>query len=409
MTTAVAKRTTTELVVEGAGLDGDIWQPARVAALQKLLPPKFQDDPSNLIALASLVDRTGLDPFIRELYCWEDKGRVTYHVGRDGWLKIAKRDPDIESVISGVIYENDAFSFKRDEEGLVHIQHSGGFPQGQLMGAYAVVRLAEGPDQIVVRELTYFKHLLNKDNWRNYPGEMLETRVLATAIKFVSPLAAGLYAPGEAADDEYVPAGVQKTQERAQTLAGELRLGREVEVESEEPEEAEMPADDLVNIPETPEEHVCEFCGASFDTPQGRSSHLRTHREERDIVARLEKAGYLLEWSEEDGWIAVHEQTGEIVGASDAFEDVVDAADEHAEQGTDDPAPESPPDSYSAAQVYKAMAEYGPDCDQAWLRSTMALHFKHRLRDGAEAVSLMDLTGTERAELVAQMAAAFGS
>lgn len=427
--TAVAKQSMTEFVVEGAGLDGAVWQPARVAALQKLLPPKFQGSPENLIALASLVDRTGLDPFIKELYCWEDKGRVTYHVGRDGWLKIAKRDPDIASVASGVIFENDDFSYVRDEDGRIHIRHEGGFPQGELLGAWAVARPVDGSDQLVTRELSYYKHLLRKDNWGNYPAEMLETRVLATAIKFVSQLAAGLYAPGEAPDDNYTPtqpAGVELTQAAPQRLADKLRGPEPVEVEVEVVETApaaEEPAETVESEPvppsDPPMEYLCEFCGATYDTPQGRSSHLRTHKTEREMVKAWKNVGYDLVFG--DGlWSAVELETGEIVSHCETFEDLIAEMDDvktepnipsiKAEKAVEKMNGELDRNIHnkSVTEVYKAMSEGGPDCDQDWLDATLGLMFPEKLPDDADKVTLWHLTDEDRGLLVEKIRDTFG-
>jgi len=446
--TAVVKQTLSEMVVEGAGLDGSVWQPARVAALQKLLPQQFQASTENLIALASLVDRTGLDPFIKELYCWEDKGRVTYHVGRDGWLKIAKRDPDIVSVASGVIFENDEFSYVRGEDGKIHISHAGGFPQGPLVGAWALVCQQEGQDQLVTRELAYYKHLMRKDNWSSYPAEMLETRVIATAIKFVSQLAAGLYAPGEATDDEYVPAGIEATQARADTMKDRVRPAPvEAEVEivlpsgdfapgdvvkiPPDPSDAIVtttspPPDDLVEIPGGPNGHLenvddpvpeykCEFCLAAFDTPQGRSSHLRTHKVERAAIKSWKAVGYICKYYHaEEKWTAVAAQTGELVAETVKFEDLTgdleriytekpDPVDEAA-----NPVPEEGAESVTVTQVYRAMTEAGHDCDKDWLRATLELHFAERTPDGQERPGLFDLSSEERGDVVAMIRDTFG-
>jgi hypothetical protein len=403
--TAVARQDTAHLVIEGAGLNADTWQPARIAALNKLLPAKFQGSTENLIALASLVDRTGLDPFIKELYCWEDKGRVTYHVGRDGWLKIAKRDPDISSVASGVIHENDTFSFKRDPEGYINIFHEGGFPQGMLIGAWALVTPKEGPDQLVTRELSYYKHLLGKDNWRNYPAEMLETRVLATAIKFVSTLAAGLYAPGEAVDDDYVPRpapGIVATQERSSELAQALKAKPEeiieAEVVEEETAKATMP-------PSDPAEHWdCTYCGAVYDTPQGLSSHSRTHKAEKALVESWEKHGFKVDYDQPGGWTVSQDSTGEIVASAELFEDLVDGMEQ-----LESIQPLAGGTEGSITEVLKAKAEAGPDCDQEWLDAVLGLNYPDMMKDGADRVRLADLTPEQRIEMVEKIRDTFGN
>lgn len=405
--TAVVKQTSTQLVVEGAGLNAEVWQPARVAALQKLLPEKFRGDIENLIALASLVDRTGLDPFIKELYAWEDKGRITYHVGRDGWLKIAVRDPNIRSVVSGVIHANDAFSYGRDDDGKIHLQHEGGFPQGDLLGAYAVVRLVEGPDQIVTRELTYFKHLLKKDNWQNYPAEMLETRCLATAIKFVSPLAAGLYAAGEAPDDDYAPApkGVSATQRRAKTITLPPEAVQ-VEIAAPGPQEVTEAAEEPVEEPAS-ESYPCPYCLDSFSAPQGLASHSRKHRAEKELEARRPlPAGYRVR-PDEDGYYAIDEGTGEMWGPFDtwmAAYDELQSAEGVPEEVSPEPeaAPEEKPaepppvQPWTLTRIHKLCADLG--VAQPEMMKFVRERFEGLTPDG-RSTTLRDLGPDELEEL----------
>lgn len=250
--TAIQKKTDrsfSELVRAGANLSSEEWDEARIAAARKSLPTRFRDLPSTIAYLAR-AKRSGLDPFMNELWAWEDeRGDLTFMTGRDGWLRIAREDPNVEGLEFGIVYEEDDFQL-RQEGGEVFVTHNWSFPRGSLIGAYCVVHMAEGEgDHAEWREMEDYSHLMGKKNWQNNPKDMLQTRVISAAVKVKSPAGAGLYSPEdfimEEEGDRYVREQVGgETDAKAAALAEELEREEAIEVESEEePEEGKEPED----------------------------------------------------------------------------------------------------------------------------------------------------------------------
>lgn len=246
--TAITKksdRSFSELVRAGANLSPEEWDEARIAAARKSLPTRFQDLPSTIAYLAR-AKRSGLDPFMNELWAWEDKrGNLTFMTGRDGWLRIAKEDDDVEGLKFGLVYENDQFEI-REEGSEVFVTHNWSIPRGSLLGAYCVVHMRDPEDDHAEwRQMQDYSHLMGKDNWKNHPKDMLQTRVISAAVKVKSPAGANLYSPEdfimEEEGDRYVREQVGgETDAKADALAEEL----EAEVKEEQTVEAEATEDE---------------------------------------------------------------------------------------------------------------------------------------------------------------------
>lgn len=198
--TEVAKRTdmsTSEIIRAGAELEADDWPEAKLAAVRSMLPKEARGRPEHMIAYLARAQRTGLDPFLNELWAWEDKGEIVFMTGRDGWLRLAKDDPNVEGLEFGEIHKNDKWSLSQ-EGGKIMVSHQIGMPRGNLIGAYCVVHMkGEAPDAQVVKEMSDFSHLMGKKNWRENPGIMSVTRCISEAVKLKVPAGSGLYSPEE--------------------------------------------------------------------------------------------------------------------------------------------------------------------------------------------------------------------
>ncbi|KKL90619.1 hypothetical protein LCGC14_1902870 [marine sediment metagenome] len=284
-------------VLEGARLDPEDWGPARVAAARKLLPVKFQDAAS-LIAFLAIAQRTGLDPFIREMWAWEDKGRLTFMTARDGWIRLASDDPTIEGLEFGHVYAKDEFSFSI-ENGKVSVSHTGSMDRGELVGAYCCAhRAGEADDHLERRLVADYAHLFGKSNWKQYPQDMLLTRVISSCVKMVCNLGASLYSEADFAfkEDGAGMSGAvmaEATDVRAEGLRERLAAGREIPVPQAVPEEngaqavAEAPAsgagrqaEDTTGAVGADPRFPCTEpdCTRTFTSERGRSLHITAHR-----------------------------------------------------------------------------------------------------------------------------------
>lgn len=296
----------TDLVREGALLNGDDWGGARIAAARKLLPPKFQDTAS-MIAFLAIAQRTGLDPFIREMWAWEQQGRLQFMTARDGWIRLASDDPTIEGLEFGHVYSKDEFAFSI-ENGKVSITHTGSMDRGELVGAYCCAhRSGEADDHLERRLVADYVHLFGKDNWKQYPQDMLLTRVISSCVKMVCNLGASLYSEADVMFKEgghALSAAVmaEATDVRADALRERLSAGSEVTAlergpgldaaqaaTETPPAEGEGPMGaDIAGF-------VCPECERTFSTERGRSLHINVHRRAAEAVAKSAEAIEALE------------------------------------------------------------------------------------------------------------------
>lgn len=114
-----------------------------------------------------------LNPFLKEIWFVKNKdGSCMTMTSRDGYLKIAKQNPDFKKCQSMAVYENDEFNMELNMGEILNIHHK--FSQndrGKIIGAYAIIK-THSNDNIVC--YSDFKEY-NKNNnvWRKYPTAMI--------------------------------------------------------------------------------------------------------------------------------------------------------------------------------------------------------------------------------------------
>lgn len=122
------------------------------------------------LQLSSMYD---LNPFMKEIWFVKNKdGSIMIMTSRDGYRKIASKDPNFKDCRSFPVFENDTFEMEVVMGEITNVTHK--FTQkdrGELVGAYAVLLTHSGD-----RTATYvdFKEY-NKNTpvWRAYPTAMI--------------------------------------------------------------------------------------------------------------------------------------------------------------------------------------------------------------------------------------------
>lgn len=113
-----------------------------------------------------LANRYQLDPFTREIYYSPQTGVIT---SRDGYLKVAQRDPEYEGIVSCAVHANDEFEMKPMECDIRHVFANG--DRGEIIGAYAVCfRKGRRP---AVCYATYSEYAKNTPVWNTYKSAMI--------------------------------------------------------------------------------------------------------------------------------------------------------------------------------------------------------------------------------------------
>lgn len=136
---------------------------------------------SELFMFLSVASQYGLDPFLGEIYFVKTKeGKSSLMSGRDGYRKIAMREPTYKVHYSDAVFENDTFEVTRKMGKVVDIEHKYGHKdRGSLIGAYAVLHTTDGRAYFFYAEMKYYN--TGKNAWQTYPKDMIikvaETRV----------------------------------------------------------------------------------------------------------------------------------------------------------------------------------------------------------------------------------------
>lgn len=437
------KESFADLVRHGAGVE---WPVARIAALNKLLPRDFQNDPTSAIALAIRAKRSGLDPFT-QIHAWKnERGDLQFQTARDGFIEIASRDPHVESLEFQHVYEGESFEWRKDSDGKVHITHSGGLKKGELIGAYCCAHMVgERADHLEMRLVQDYRHLMKKSNWVNYLPDMLLTRVVSACVRLVCPASAGLYSEADFVLNESDTSKdlIRRFQEENVQGQVERIRGRLAAVEEdldedgwhsapepiEEPpycdicgglHEGPCPDEFADNVEDAQEEayeeepgeiesrYECAFCGEVKDSQQALAGHMRAHAEEKRTLEEI----LALDWPDpvdvardDDGkWVVTRVATQKTIVSGDSLRVALKgarAALEKAETG-EVSKPESAATVTSSAPSLSEIYRIASDNDLSAnvVGRIVQDEFKEFKREGAVTVNPFDLDADARTKLL---------
>jgi len=192
----------TEVVVHGAALP--LTEPARDKFNQAQVDLLFASAPNGtplqvFHAFLELAARYELDPFAQgEIWLVPmsgrngGQGRIAVLVGRDGYLKVARRDPAFIDVDADVVYDKDEFRVTRKADGTRTVEHAYGNPaqRGNAVGAYAVLRREGKPDRYFFAPLTQYAKDADKSAW-GYRDSM----IIKCATSYISRTTYGVAGP----------------------------------------------------------------------------------------------------------------------------------------------------------------------------------------------------------------------
>lgn len=161
--------------------ESDVWNKGKITKkgfdiLRKTLVPSNakQEDIELFLYLSK---RYELDPFNREIFLIPYKNRITVTTSRDGYLKIAHRDPNFLGLVSMEVYEGDEFWI--NETGNVH--HKLMWTSTDIKGAWATAfHKNRMPFTVFVRFDEYNK---GTDIWVQYPAAMIKKVAEATVLR----------------------------------------------------------------------------------------------------------------------------------------------------------------------------------------------------------------------------------
>src|SRR2546426_3251321 len=154
------------------------WTPEEVDLARRTVAPDATEH--ELALFLRLCKTYGLDPFRKELVLEKRRRRRADGTGydvvpvfittRDGYLKVAQRDPAYGGLQSGVVREGDDFEF--DVEAC-RIKHRFGAARGKIVGAWAIAKHAQRPPFMAYVEFSEYYNQ-ESDTWQKNPSAMIQ-------------------------------------------------------------------------------------------------------------------------------------------------------------------------------------------------------------------------------------------
>lgn len=135
---------------------------------------------SELIMFLSVANKYDLDPFLHEIYFvkFQDKSQIMS--SRDGYRKVAKREPNFLKCQSFPVRKNDEFEVEMEFGEIKNITHKFKHTErGEVVGAYAVLKTTDGQSYFNYCDIREYD--TKRNAWRTYKSDMIckvaETRL----------------------------------------------------------------------------------------------------------------------------------------------------------------------------------------------------------------------------------------
>lgn len=159
----------------------DLYTAKQIDLIKRTVAKNTTND--ELAMFLHISKKAGLDPFLKEIWCYKDsKNNTIIFAGRDGFKRVAESSGFFGGLKSGAVHENDEFSIDL-YTGEVSHKIIAPAARGNLVGAWAVARRTDRREPAVeyVEATTYNK---GYSTWKSHPDEMLrkvaEVHVLKT-------------------------------------------------------------------------------------------------------------------------------------------------------------------------------------------------------------------------------------
>lgn len=125
-----------------------------------------------LYMFLSVANQYNLNPFMKEIWFTKMKGEVAIMTSRDGYRKLAMREPTFKKCQSWAVYENDEFEMELVMGEIINLTHK--FKQndrGQIKGAYAILKTTDHDNLATYVDFREY----DKRNaiWKGYPSAMI--------------------------------------------------------------------------------------------------------------------------------------------------------------------------------------------------------------------------------------------
>lgn len=159
---------------------------------------------SELKMFLILASRYGLDPFSKEIWFLKYGGKdPQIFTSRDGFVKIAKKDPDFKQIQSHGVFENDQFEVGQEfVDGVFKISNFKHTFQakdrGKCIGAYCIIEYYSKKPLLVY--VDYDEYKSTTTTWKKNPSAMIRKVAEKEACRQSAGIS-GLHIPEEMGDE----------------------------------------------------------------------------------------------------------------------------------------------------------------------------------------------------------------
>ena len=162
--------------MDNKSIDKFEFSNSQIATLRNTVAKGANQD--ELYMFLHLCKTYGLDPFAKEIWFIKYKDQTSIITSRDGYLKIANRNPHFKGLDSDVVYSGDKFIKTKD--GVQHAYSTTN--RGNPVGAYALV-FRDDRDIPVYAFAPFSDYVQQSNTWRKYPHAMILKVAEAMALK----------------------------------------------------------------------------------------------------------------------------------------------------------------------------------------------------------------------------------
>lgn len=152
---------------------GDVvaeYPPELVDTIKSTVAKDATDE--ELYMFLSVANQYNLNPFMKEIWFTKMNGDVAIMTSRDGYRKLAMREPNYRKTQSMAVYENDEFEMELVMGEVMNITHK--FKQndrGRIIGAYAVLKTTDRDNY--VSYVDFREYDKRNSIWKKYPSSMI--------------------------------------------------------------------------------------------------------------------------------------------------------------------------------------------------------------------------------------------
>jgi hypothetical protein len=134
-----------------------------------------------LVLMLATAAKLNLSPMLKEIWCVNMGGQWMIAPSRDGYLRAARRHPEFDQLLSGVVRDGDVYEFDGPNNRVTHRRQGMAAKPGQILGAWAIAVFKGGKRHAV--EVYWADCARCTPIWQQHGAKMIEKCAQTKALK----------------------------------------------------------------------------------------------------------------------------------------------------------------------------------------------------------------------------------